>query len=64
MKKNLQLNPSSQSHWAPCDFSSCIGSFSLTNNVLNWNKSATDNKFINELIFIVISSCLCSLLSS
>ena len=35
--------------------SSCIGSFSLTNNVLNWNKRATDNKFINELIFIVIS---------
>ena len=35
--------------------SSCIGSFSLTNTVLNWNKRATDNKFINELIFIVIS---------
>ena len=35
--------------------SSCIGSFSLTNNVLNWNKRATDNKFINELIFLVIS---------
>ena len=35
--------------------SSCIGSFGLTNNVLNWNKRATDNKFINELIFIVIS---------
>lgn len=35
--------------------SSCIGSFSLTNNVLDWNKRATDNKFVNELIFIVIS---------
>lgn len=53
--------------------SSCIGSFSLTNNVLNWNKRATDNKFINELIFIVISpamqsaqqqTCLYSTLSS
>lgn len=36
-------------------FSSCIGSFGLTNNVLNWNKRATNNKFINELIFIVIT---------
>ena len=35
--------------------SSCIGSFGLTNKVLDWNKGATDNKFINELIFIVIS---------
>lgn len=35
--------------------SSCIGSFGLTNSVLSWNKRATDNKFINELIFIVIS---------
>ena len=31
---------------------SCIGSFSLTNNVLNWNKSI-GNKFVNELVFIV-----------
>lgn len=44
--------------------SSCIGSFSLTNNVLNWNKRATDNKFINELIFHCHQPCLCSLLSS
>ena len=35
--------------------SSCIGSFCLTNNVLDWNKRATGNKFVNELIFIVIS---------
>ena len=35
--------------------SSCIGSFGLTNTVLDWNKRATDNKFVNELIFIVIS---------
>ena len=35
--------------------SSCIGSFGLTNKVLDWNKDATDNKFINELIFLVIS---------
>ena len=35
--------------------SSCIGSFGLTNTVLDWNKRATDNKFVNELIFIIIS---------
>lgn len=35
--------------------SSCIGSFGLTNSVLSWNKRATGNKFLNELIFIVIS---------
>ena len=35
--------------------SSCIGSFGLTNTVFDWNKRATDNKFVNELIFIIIS---------
>lgn len=34
---------------------SCIGSFGLFNKVLAWNKDATGNKFLNELIFIVIS---------
>lgn len=32
-------------------FSSCIGSFSLTNKLLSWNKQV-GNKFINELVFI------------
>ncbi len=31
--------------------SSCIGSFKLTNQVLDWNKSVS-NKFVNELLFI------------
>lgn len=31
-------------------FQSCIGSFSLTNKVLNWNRSVS-NKFVNELVF-------------
>lgn len=31
-------------------FTSCIGSFSLTNNVLSWNKQVS-NKFVNTLIF-------------
>lgn len=34
---------------------SCVGSFSLFNKVAQWNKNATGNKFLNELIFIVIS---------
>ena len=35
--------------------SSCIGSFGLFNRVLAWNKEVTDNKFINEVLFVVIS---------
>jgi hypothetical protein len=35
--------------------SSCVGSFSLFNKLASWNKNATGNKFLNELIFIVIS---------
>lgn len=31
-------------------FQSCIGSFSLTNKVLNWNRQVS-NKFVNELVF-------------
>ncbi|MDE6279855.1 MAG: DUF3332 domain-containing protein, partial [Paramuribaculum sp.] len=30
--------------------SSCIGSFSLTNKLLSWNRQV-DNKFVNELVF-------------
>lgn len=31
---------------------SCIGSFALTNKLLNWNKQVGD-KFVNELVFFV-----------
>lgn len=31
-------------------FSSCIGSFSLSNKLLAWNQTI-DNKFVNELVF-------------
>lgn len=31
-------------------FNSCIGSFGLTNNVLDWNKKIGD-KWVNELVF-------------
>jgi hypothetical protein len=32
---------------------SCIGSFGLSTKVLNWNQSATNQKWVNELIFLV-----------
>lgn len=35
--------------------SSCVGSFSLFNRVTKWNTHATDSKFLNEIIFILIS---------
>ena len=31
-------------------FSSCIGSFSLSNKLLSWNKQVS-NKFVNEMVF-------------
>lgn len=34
---------------------SCVGSFAMFNKLASWNKRATDSKFLNELIFIVIS---------
>ena len=30
--------------------SSCVGRFSLTSNLLNWNRQV-GNKFVNELVF-------------
>lgn len=32
-------------------FSSCIGSFNLSNKLLDWNRNI-DSKFVNELVFI------------
>ncbi|MBD5415332.1 MAG: DUF3332 domain-containing protein [Bacteroides sp.] len=36
---------------ASLGLSSCIGSFALTNRLMNWNKTI-GNKFFNELVFI------------
>ncbi len=36
-------------------FSSCIGTFSLWHSVLDWNQQTTDNKFVNELIFVALN---------
>ena len=35
---------------ATTTLNSCIGSFALTNKVINWNKQV-GNKFVNELVF-------------
>lgn len=35
--------------------SSCVGSFAMFNKLASWNKHATNNKFLNEIIFLVIS---------
>lgn len=40
---------------AAITLNSCIGSFGLFNKMLSWNMTATNNKFLNELIFIIIS---------
>lgn len=34
---------------------SCVGSFGLFNKLASWNKRATKSKFLNEIIFLVIS---------
>lgn len=35
-------------------FSSCIGSFGLSNKILAWNKTI-DNKFVNEVVFFAMN---------
>ncbi len=39
---------------ASTGMTSCIGSFGLSNKLLAWNKTI-DNKFVNELVFIVLN---------
>lgn len=51
MKKNKLNMAMAITLAATLCFSSCIGSFSLTNKVLSWNEGV-GNKFVNELVFI------------
>ena len=51
MKKNKLNMTMAITLAATLCFSSCIGSFSLTNKVLSWN-GGVGNKFVNELVFI------------
>ena len=38
-------------------FSSCIGSFQLTQKLYAWNSSVDGDKWVNELIFLALSAC-------
>ncbi|MDR0938905.1 MAG: DUF3332 domain-containing protein [Mediterranea sp.] len=35
-------------------FTSCVGSFGLFNRVSSWNQSVSENKFVNELVFLAL----------
>jgi len=50
--KNLKLTTACAVLAGSVVLTSCIGSFALTNKVLDWNKQLTNNNFVNELIFI------------
>lgn len=50
MKKKRFLLPLAVILISAFSFQSCIGSFSLTNKVLTWNRNV-NNKFVNELVF-------------
>ena len=36
-------------------FSSCLGPNRLFNNLNDWNQEATDNRWVNEGIFVVLN---------
>lgn len=52
MKKHFKLSALLLS--AVILFSSCIGSFQLTNKLKNWNEGL-GNKFVNELVFLAFN---------
>lgn len=52
--KRLTLSAAAIAMAAAMCMQSCIGSFGLFNSLLSWNKRVS-NKFVNELLFIIIS---------
>ena len=52
--KKMKLKTTACLLAAALTLSSCIGSFGLFNKVLDWNKGLS-NKFVNEIVFILIS---------
>lgn len=36
-------------------FSSCIGSFAMSNKLLAWNKTLADNNFVNAIVFFLLT---------
>lgn len=51
MRKNIMRVGLVLTICASLGLSSCIGSFSLTNRLMSWNKTI-GNKFVNELVFL------------
>ncbi|NDW19155.1 DUF3332 domain-containing protein [Dysgonomonas sp. 216] len=54
MRKNVLIMSAVVALSSSIMFSSCIGSFSLSNKILAWNKTV-DNKFVNELVFVALN---------
>lgn len=52
MKKSKLSMFAAMSLAATMILSSCIGSFQVSNNVLDWNRSVSNSKFVNELLFL------------
>lgn len=53
MKKKFMVIASAVVVGSSILFSSCIGSFALSNKFLAWNKTV-DSKFVNEVLFVVL----------
>lgn len=54
MKKRFMIMATATVLGSSVLFSSCIGSFALSNKFLAWNKTI-DNKFVNEVLFIIFT---------
>jgi len=52
MKKKFMVIASATVLGSSILFSSCIGSFALSNKFLAWNKTI-DSKFVNEVLFVI-----------
>ena len=53
--KKISFKAAAAGLFAALVMTSCIGSFALSNKVLDWNKQVTGSKFVNELIFLGIN---------
>lgn len=54
MKKKLSIAVLAITLASTITFSSCLGSFGLTNKVYSWNQSVGD-KWINEIVFLALT---------
>jgi len=54
MKKRFMIMATATVLGGSVLFSSCIGSFALSNKFLAWNKTI-DSKFVNEILFVIFT---------